>query len=224
MSVGPAGDAGGRHASRWLASVPWVVVLLGVGLLGALLLVAIVSFRGPERQAVPPPAPPMLLPTLGPTASPTPASATSPVTADPTATPTPTPSDVTPSPQPNSASPATMASAGPPAGGSGSLTARYRVQDSDRDSFEAELLVDNQTAQAREWRVELVFGGNVKGIQVSGGSGVSVETKGTGWYVVRGTSPLDAGDAAAVQLRFTRNGTGDKPGECTVNGGDCVIG
>ena len=215
----PAGEAGGRNASRLLASVPWVVVLLGVGLLTTLLLVALLSFRGSERPAVPPaPAPPMLLPTLSPAA---PASAGPTGTPSPTVTPTaspPTPSDRPTARTTASSSPRPLVASS----ADGALTARYQVTDSDRDSFEAELLVRNGTDLQQDWEVELLFTGNVKSIRVSGGSRVSVRTNGSGWYVLR--SGLGAGESELVSLRFTRNGTGDVPGRCTVNGRDCVIG
>ncbi|NJP32479.1 cellulose binding domain-containing protein [Micromonospora thermarum] len=223
MSVQPAGGTGGRTTSRVLASAPWIVVLSGVALLVVLLVTALLSFRGSERQAVPPPAPPMLLPTVDAavpaTGSPT-AVATPTTVATPTATPTRTQSATPSSPDPAVPSPRVMA------GGqtTGQVTARYAVTASDRDSFEADLVVRNGTGQARDWRVELLFTGNVKSIRVSGASGVSVSTNGSGWYVLRSTRSLGAGETASVHLRFTRNGAGEEPGQCTVNGADCVIG
>ncbi|MER6595344.1 hypothetical protein ABT214_26545, partial [Micromonospora purpureochromogenes] len=44
--------------------MPWIVVLLGAGLLAALLVFALLSFRGPEHAAAPEPAPPMYLPRM----------------------------------------------------------------------------------------------------------------------------------------------------------------
>ncbi|MBM0226718.1 hypothetical protein [Micromonospora sp. ATA51] len=72
--------------------------------------------------------------------------------------------------------------------------------------------------------MELLFTGNVKGIQASSGSGLSVTSQGNGWFVLRGTDPLGAGQSAVVQMRFSRTGSGDRPGQCTVNGNACTIG
>ncbi|MCM0674375.1 cellulose binding domain-containing protein [Micromonospora phytophila] len=194
--------------------MPWVVVLLGVGLLVALLLFALVSFRGSEQQAVPAPAPPLMLPTLPATVAPSPSE---------------TPEDLvtatlaTPSARATSR-PSVAASDQPVVRGSGRMSARYSVQDSDRNSFEASLVVRNGADRASDWRVELLFTGNVKSMQASSDSGVSVSTNGSGWYVLRGTGPLDAGESQTVSLRVGRNGTGERPGQCTVNGADCVIG
>ncbi|MEV1143510.1 cellulose binding domain-containing protein [Micromonospora sp. NPDC049799] len=200
-----------------LASVPWVVVLLGVVLLVGLLLVALLSFRGPERQPVPPPAPPMVLPTLAATAA---------VTATPSPTPTaatPTRPTATPSASSVSRTPDVLAATGPPAA-AGRVTARYRAGDNDRNSFEASLLVRNGSDAARDWRVELYFSGNVKGFQASAESGISVSADGSGSYVLRGTRALGAGDTETVGLRISRIGTWDRPDQCTVNGADCAVG
>ncbi|MEV4545850.1 cellulose binding domain-containing protein [Micromonospora echinaurantiaca] len=220
MSVRPAGDPGRHAASRVLASVPWVIVLLGVGLLTAMLVVALVAFRAPERRPVaePPPAQPLSLPSLPALPGLAPAS---PLPA------TPTPTSATPSVLATSRPPVPAGARSPrPADrADGALTASYRVTGSDRDSFTARLVVGNGTDDAREWRVELLFGGNVKSIQVSsGGAGIAVTSTGAGRYTLRGTGPLDPGQSRTLGLRFTRHGTGDRPGSCTVNGADCVIG
>lgn len=218
MSVRPAGGPGRPAASRVLASVPWVIVLLGVGLLTAMLVVALVAFRAPERRpmADPPPTQPLSLPSL-PSLPALPGLAPA----------TPTPTSATPSAQvtPRPPGPAGARSPRPADRADGALTAGYRVTGSYRDSFTARLVVGNGTDDAREWRVELLFGGNVKSIQVySGGAGIAVTSTGAGRYTLRGTGPLDPGQSRTLGLRFTRHGTGDRPGSCTVNGADCVIG
>ncbi|RKN50615.1 hypothetical protein [Micromonospora endolithica] len=223
MAVQPTGDPGDRAVSRALASAPWVVVLLGVALLVGFLLVALLSFRGSERQAAPPPAPPLLLPTLvttpGPTTGPTdrptpsrPAAASSTRRVDP-----PSPSAPrSPAPRATTGAPGDAAPAG--------VTARYRVQDDDRWSFEVELLVRNDADRPQEWRVEFYFSGDLRGLQASAESGISVSADGTGSYVLRGSRPLDGGDSEVVSVRVNRYGTWDRPDSCTVNGADCTIG
>ncbi|GGS09448.1 hypothetical protein GCM10010169_62700 [Micromonospora fulviviridis] len=222
MSGGPAEPAEAPAAPRVLTSVPWIVVLLGVGLIVGLLVIALLSLRGEERQPVPAPAPPMYLPTLGVDAT---------TSAPPTGGATDAPGSATPSPS---------ATASPSAGASrsatprptastrgvaqGAVTARYEATASDRSGFEARLTVVNGSDGGQGWRVELLFTGNVKTIEASSTSGVSVSTQGSGVFVLRGTGPLPAGQTATVRMRFGRTGTGDQPGQCTVNGAACVIG
>ncbi|WP_406042998.1 cellulose-binding domain-containing protein [Micromonospora sp. NBC_00898] len=224
MSIGHDERAGSSSAARVLTSVPWIVVLLGVSLLTVLLLVTLFALRGPERQSTAPaPAPPIYLPTMAAeTASAAPTDIP-PVAVDATASPTDSPS-VTPSPRASSARPSASASATLAAPRTGTLTARYQATASGRDYFEARLTVSNGSARGQDWRAELLFPGNVKSMQASSGSGLSVTSQGSGSFVLRGTGPLGAGQNAVVQMRFSRTGSGDQPGQCTVNGAPCVIG
>ncbi|MFI6333141.1 cellulose binding domain-containing protein [Micromonospora chersina] len=222
MSGGPAGPAEAPAAPRVLASVPWIVVVLGVGLIAGLLVIALLSLRGEERQPVPAPAPPMYLPTLGvdvpTTAPPTGATGT------PSGSATPSPS-ATASPSADASRSATpRPSTSTRAAARGAVTARYEATASDRDGFEARLTVVNGSGGGQSWEVQLLFTGNVKTIEASSTSGVSVSTQGSGVFVLRGTGPLPAGQTATVRLRFGRTGAGDQPGQCTVNGAACVIG
>lgn len=215
MSVRPAGDPPPRTASRLVASVPWAVVGIGVGLLVMLLVLALSTFRGAERAAVPDPAPPMVFPSL-PTTAAQPSTtgstrSTSSVTASPSASASRRP---TPRPSPT----ATRATSG----GSGTVTVRYQVLGSDEDAFRAELSVRNGTGASRGWQVELRFTGNVEGVRVSSSAAISLTVRGTGWYVVRG-GPLVAGASQTVTLRFTGSGAGQYPDQCTVEDGKCIL-
>ncbi|WP_446215876.1 cellulose binding domain-containing protein [Micromonospora sp. IBHARD004] len=224
MSIEQDEQAGSSSVPRLLTSVPWVVVLLGVSLLTVLLLVTLVSLRGPEQQsAVPPPAPPIYLPTVGAMATSAPPSDAPLVAVDASASPSLSASG-TPSPRASSARPSVSASGVGAAPRSGTLSARYQATASERDYFEAQLTVSNGSARSQDWQVELLFSGNVKSIHASSGSGLSVTSQGSGAFVLRGTGPLGAGQSAVVQMRFSRTGTGDRPGQCTVNGTACVIG
>ncbi|NYF60188.1 cellulose binding domain-containing protein [Micromonospora purpureochromogenes] len=211
-----------RSAPAVLASMPWIVVLLGVGLLAVLLVFALLSFRGPEQPPAPEPAPPMYLPRMPSVTSSVTPPADSPLVAV-DATPSVTVSG-TPSPRASTRRPTATPTSRAPAAGSGRVSADYQATSSDRDSFSARLTVRNTTGGAREWRVELLFTGNVKSIRASSDSGLSVRTQGTGWFVLTGTRPLPAGESAVVSMNFDRTGTGDQPGQCTVNGADCTIG
>ncbi|MEV4482443.1 cellulose binding domain-containing protein [Micromonospora coxensis] len=218
-----AARSGARSAPALLASTPWIVVLLGVGLLAVLLLFTMLSFRGAEPQAAPEPAPPMYLPRLPATPAAV-ASTDTPLVAagasrSPSVTATPSPSVTSPRP---TASPSSSRTAG--TGGSGRVTAAYRATSSDRDSFAATLTVRNGSGSAQEWEVELLFTGNVKSIRASSSTGLSVRTRGSGWFVLRGTRALPAGESAVVSMTFSRSGSGDRPGQCTVNGAACTIG
>ncbi|MET8837820.1 cellulose binding domain-containing protein [Micromonospora sp. NPDC004540] len=222
MSGGPARPPDAPAAPRGLTSVPWIVVLLGVGLLVGLLVVVLLSLRGEEQRPLPAPAPPMYLPTLGvyPTATPTAGGAT--VAATGSATPSPS---ATASPSAGASRSATpRPSTSTRAVTQGAVSARYDATASDRDGFEARLTVVNGSGRGQDWEVELLFTGNVKTIEASSSSGVSVSTQGSGVFVLRGTGPLPAGQSATVRLAFGRTGTGDRPGQCTVNGADCVLG
>lgn len=226
MSARRGRPAGETSAPRVLMSAPWIVVFLGVGLLAGLLVIALVSLRGEETPVVPAAVdPPIYLPTLGaggPSATPsrTPARPAADPTESPTASPT-----ASASPEDGatrSATPGPAASAAPR--DVGTVTARYEPTASGRNWFEARLTVTNGSGRSQGWTVELYFTGNVKSIQATSASGVSASTQGSGVFVLRSAGPLAAGRSDTVQLRFSRSGTGDRPGQCTVNGTDCVIG
>ncbi|MCI4061588.1 cellulose binding domain-containing protein [Micromonospora sp. R77] len=208
--------------SRVLASVPWLVVLLGVGLLVSLLVVALLSLRTPVRQAAPAPAPPIYLPLAPPTTSAAPTAAPLVAVGD-SASATPSRSASASARPSASVRPSTSATPAPGGSRSGTVTARYQATGSDRDSFTALLTVRNGSSAAQEWRVELLFTGNVKSIRASSSSGVSVTTQGNGWYVLRGTAPLASGGSTVVEMSFSRTGSGDRPGQCTVNGAACTL-
>ncbi|MBQ0906321.1 hypothetical protein [Micromonospora sp. U21] len=228
-----ADGAEGARAARVLASVPWIVVLLGVCALVVLLVVALLSFRTREREATSQAAPPVFLPTV-------PAAASTTATATPTPTPTgaerrtpsprPSRSSRTPSPRVSTSSPApsrTSAPAAPavPLGpADGTVTARYQVGTDGWDGDEAVLSVTNESGGALDWRVELAFDDDVRGLRVSGDSGVSVSARGDGDFVLRGTGALAPGDTRTLRLRLGWDDSGERPERCTVNGVDCQLG
>ncbi|MGC5052104.1 cellulose binding domain-containing protein [Micromonospora sp. DT48] len=234
----------GRALSRMVASAPWVMVLAGVAVLAVLLVVALLSFRGPEQPTAWSPGPPIALPTpageggesaarsttsTGPSTSQTPKTSLTPSasTGSPTSGATSTPStgaspSGTPAPTGAGASPSASA---PTAAFevAGALTVSYQVQGSGAGHFEAEMVVHNGTGQAEDWQVELRFASGVTGIRASSGPGVAVTIRGVGWYRLSGTGQLAAGAQQSVYLRFTRIGGGEYPAQCTVNGTPCGI-
>ncbi|GIJ13171.1 hypothetical protein ACFFMR_03880 [Micromonospora andamanensis] len=229
-----------------ISSAPWVVVLVGVAVLAVLLVVALLSFRGPERPVAWSPGPSITLPSAAgesaesaPTARSTTSTGPS-GSAGPTssATPSGSPTQSVGTParpvdpsrsgapaRPEASRSATASAPAAPADGGGAVTASYQVQDSGgADYFEAQLVVRNGTGRSSDWQVELRFTGGVTGIRASSGPGVSVTIRGSGWYVLSGTGALSAGAQQSVQLRFTRTGGGEYPAQCTVNGTSCGIG
>ncbi|MFE9690723.1 hypothetical protein [Micromonospora sp. NPDC005806] len=224
MSAGQDRPSGPSSAPRVLTSAPWIVVMLGVGLLASLLLVALFSLREEEPRTVGAAVdPPIYLPTAG-------AQATSAAPSDAPLAAVETPASPTPSQSvrpPATGTPARPSASPTPATltapSTGTVTAAYEATGSGRDWFEARLTVANGSGRSRSWEVELLFAGNVKSLQASSPSGVSVSNQGSGAFVLRGTGPLPSGKTAVVSLRFVRTGTGDRPGQCTVNDTDCVI-
>ncbi|GIJ24074.1 cellulose binding domain-containing protein [Micromonospora lutea] len=247
--VGDAGTVGGHALPRMIASAPWVMVLVGVAVLAVLLVVALLSFRGPEQPVAWSPGPPITLPTAAGESAESASTAHSTTTGPsvPATPPLSVPPSASVTPSGSPASSATSArptgpsrsgapgqpetywspSASAPAGstdGGGTVTVSYRVQGSGADYFEAQMVVRNSSGQSNDWKVELRFNGGVTGVRASSGPGVAVTIRGSGWYLLSGTGQLAAGAQQSVQLRFTRTGGGEYPAQCTVNGTSCGIG
>ncbi|MGW3899191.1 hypothetical protein ACWD6L_28775 [Micromonospora profundi] len=222
MAVRPDGAEGSR-AARVLVSVPWIVVLVGVCALVVLLVIAMLSFRGRERDGGPQAAPPVFLPTVPPASS----SAASPTPAAVerrTASPRPSRSTRTPSPQATTPSPGTAKTSAPPAGlapANGVVTARYQVGTSDSDAV---LSLRNESDRPVGWRVELAYADDVRGLRVSGEAGISVSAQGGGKYVVSGGASLVSGGTSTLRLRLGWSGSAQRPSRCTINGAACRIG
>ncbi|MEU4678270.1 hypothetical protein [Micromonospora sp. NPDC023737] len=219
MPVRPAGAPEPGTASKVVASVPWVVVLLGVLTLAILLLVASLSFRVREPEPAAAPGPPPVSPvppaaTSGSTAaSPTLRTSSSRAAVRPSRAVRPSPSATAPR------SPSAPRSDQPASVDGGALTATYRVRDADRNEVAAELVLRNETGHAEEWTVELSFTGRVRGLRVFGAP-VRVVPRGDGRYVLRGHGSLAQGRSVELRLRFSR---GDQLSACTVNGDECVL-
>ncbi|MEK8110104.1 hypothetical protein NKG94_48895 [Micromonospora sp. M12] len=175
----PDGTADSR-AARVLASVPWIVVLLGVCALVVLLVVALLSFRTRERDLTPQAAPPVFLPTMPAAASatggPTPAGverrSVSPRPSRSSRTPSPR-ATVTGSPTPGR----TNVLIAPPA--DDTVSAWYQVGTNGRDGDSAVLSIANPSSRALDWQVELAFDDDLWALRVSDDSGVSVRGAGT---------------------------------------------
>ncbi|MBM0205877.1 hypothetical protein ACIA47_26970 [Micromonospora sp. NPDC051227] len=224
MAVRPEGAADSR-AARVLASVPWIVVLLGVCALVVLLVIALLSFRTRERDAPPQAAPPAFLPTVPAAASatggPTPAAverrSVSPRPSRSSRTPSPR-ATVTGSPTPGRTSVLMAPSA------DDTVSARYEVGTNGWDGDAAVLAIANESSRSVDWQVELVFDDDTWTLRVSEDSGVSVRGRGHGEFVLRGTSSLDAGDSRTLRLRVGWGDSAQRPVKCTINGVDCRIG
>ncbi|MFC4017667.1 hypothetical protein ACFOW4_06885 [Micromonospora sp. GCM10011542] len=219
MAVRPAGAAGARTTTRLLAAVPWIVVLVGVGSLVVLLVIALMSFRTRENEALPPPAPPVFLPTPPAPEPPTPSAVAS--TARPLpSSPKPSRGIRVPSPRVSTRVPAPVrTTTAPPRGAT--VVAAYRIGVDDRHSSDAVLSVTNGSDRPEDWEVELVFADDPGGLRVRSESGISVSSRGDGSYELRGTSPLDPGETDTLRLWFGSDDGGEAPTRCTVNGTDC---
>ncbi|WP_410816075.1 hypothetical protein [Micromonospora sp. 050-3] len=226
MAVRPDGVADSR-AARVLASMPWIVVLLGVCALVVLLVIALLSFRTREREAPPQAAPPAFLPTVPAAASatggPTPAAverrSVSPRPSRSSRTPSPR-ATVTGSPTPGR----TNVLAAPPASADDTVGARYQVGTNGWDGDSAVLSLANESSRSVDWQVELVFDDDTWTLRLSDDSGVSVRGRGHGEFVLRGTRSLDAGDSRTLRLRVGWGDSAQRPLKCTINGVDCRIG
>ncbi|KAB1923214.1 hypothetical protein F8280_16415 [Micromonospora noduli] len=224
MAVRPDGAADSR-AARVLASVPWIVVLLGVCALVVLLVIALLSFRTRERDAPPQAAPPTFLPTVPAAASatggPTPAAverrSVSPRPSRSSRTPSPR-ATVTGSPTPGRTSVLMAPSA------DDTVSARYEVGTNGWDGDAAVLAIANESSRSVDWQVELVFDDDTWTLRVSEDSGVSVRGRGHGEFVLRGTSSLNAGDSRTLRLRVGWGDSAQRPVKCTINEVDCRIG
>ena len=203
MAVRPDGAAASR-AARVLASVPWIVVLLGVCALVVLLVIALLSFRTRERDATPQAAPPAFLPTVPAAASatggPTPAAverrSVSPRPSRSSRTPSPR-ATVTGSPTPGRTSAPDGADAG---GRHGQRPVRGRYERLGRGRGGA---VDRQRVAVGGWTGRWSWrstttpghcGWLMTRASRCGGAG-------NGEFVLRGTRSLDPGDSRTLRLR-----------------------
>ncbi|MET7672580.1 hypothetical protein [Micromonospora luteifusca] len=226
MAVRPDGAAGSR-AARVLASAPWVVVLLGVGALVVLLVIALLSFRGRERDVAPQAGPPVFLPTVPAAASatggPTPAGVER-----RSVSPRPSRSSRTPSPRATvSSSPTpgrTSAPAVPVVPAAETVKARYQVGTDGWDGDAAVLSIENESSRSVDWQVELAFDDDLRALRVTDDSGISVWGRGNGEFVLRGTRSLDPGDSRTLRLRLGWGESAERPQRCTINGVDCRLG
>ncbi|MGC4864486.1 hypothetical protein ACLQ3B_03515 [Micromonospora sp. DT53] len=226
MAVRPDGAAGSR-AARVLASMPWIVVLLGVCALVVLLVIALLSFRTRERDAAPQAAPPAFLPTVPAAASatggPTPAAverrSVSPRPSRSSRTPSPR-ATVTGSPAPGRTS-ALMAPAAP---ADDTVSARYQVGTNGWDGDAAVLSIANESSRSADWQVELTLDDDTWALRVIDDWGVSLRGHGHGEFVLRGTRSLEPGDSRMLRLRVGRGESAQRPLKCTINGVDCRIG
>ncbi|MGC4773623.1 cellulose binding domain-containing protein [Micromonospora sp. DT44] len=220
MAVGPDG-AGGPRTARVVLSLPWIVVLVGVCALAVLLVVALLSFRTREREGTPQAAPPVFLPT-------TPAAASSAPTpgglerrsASPRASRssrTPSPRATTKSPSPGATSAAALATKDP------SVSAQYKVGTDGWNATEATLSVTNESDRSVDWRVELAFADDTRGLRVSGAAGISVAAQGDGAFVLSGGESLGAGDTQTLRLRVSWDGSAQRPVRCVINGVECRL-
>jgi hypothetical protein len=215
----------GQHQERGRARtgpalrelLPWAPTVLGVCALVVLLIIAATRFTAaPEARAVPP-APPFL----------------------PVPVPTPVPPSASASPSVSSARPDRQVTAsGPsrpartserattsaPAPSPGPVSGRYRVIDSYGDAFIGEVLVANAAGRDSDWRVELRFPAAVGDLITSWVESAPQATlrRSGDSYVWTSGVPVPARGQVALRFHFSRDGSGNLPVTCTVNGRTCA--
>ncbi|SCE92838.1 Cellulose binding domain-containing protein [Micromonospora viridifaciens] len=195
MSAGQEQPSAPRVVMSW----PWIVVMLGVGLLVGLLLIALLSLRRAEHQAIEDSAPPFQLPTVGAAATSSPESEAPVVAVDVTASP-PTPLLAPPAPAP--------------------VTGQYGVASTFHDGFIGEVLLVNPGDRPSGWTVTLSFArGRLAAAWVDGAE-QGTASFADGVFTYRSGVDLAPGASARLRFQFEKTRT-TEPTSCTVNGTEC---
>lgn len=211
-----------REASGFDAAdgrvVIWVPALVGVGLLASLLLTVLAlapaagtrpldSRRSAAAVGPLPVGPPILRSAAAPAEQPSPGTTVSPPRRTGSAHPSPRPAASIP---PRTALPA-------------DVTGRYRVVNSYRTGFIAEVVVSNASGGPRPWSVRLEFASTVGVIQtfwVDSQPEPTLRRSGRA-YVFAGSVPVAARSSVALRVQFDRSGPDRGLVSCSTNGLTC---
>ncbi|GGN71690.1 hypothetical protein GCM10010112_39240 [Actinoplanes lobatus] len=126
--------------------------------------------------------------------------------------------------------PSTRPSTRPPAVGRPSspaptptVTGVYRVMAPYDREFIGEVLVTNSGAAPADWVVELVFPDEVGELRTSWVESAPQATlsRSGDRYIWRSGAPVAAGSSAPLRFQYAHTGTGGQPSSCTVNGAPC---
>jgi hypothetical protein len=225
---------------RLEALVPWVPVMVGVGIMIGLLIAAVaLSPSGPSTATGLPRSQSPTQPSgqgqslgaedgLG-------AGGTSP--SDPLTASVPMSRSVTPSRVSTATGAAGSGTAGSGGTGSGSganppapqppaatvVSGRYQVLNSYVDSFIGEVLVSNSSSSPHDWVVQLRFPSNVGSLRTSWveSQPQATLTRSGQTFIWTSTVPAGARSSVALRFQFDRTGTNSNPATCTVNGTAC---
>jgi hypothetical protein len=103
------------------------------------------------------------------------------------------------------------------------VSGRYRVLNSYVDSFIGEVLVSNSSSSPHDWVVQLRFPSNVGSLRTSWveSQPQATLTRSGQTFIWTSTVPVGAGSSVALRFQFARTGTNSNPATCTVNGTAC---
>ncbi|MBO3741264.1 cellulose binding domain-containing protein [Actinoplanes flavus] len=206
-------------------SLPWLPIVIAVGLL--LFMVVLTGFRllSPDREDVtvgaapgrtlPAPLRPAAVTSSAPTPAPSAPGARSPVVR-PSYTRLPV---RTPSTRPSTRPPAVARPSSP----APTVTGAYRVMAPYDREFIGEVLVTNAGAAPADWVVELVFPDEVGELRTSWVESAPQPTlsRSGDRYIWRSGAPVAAGSSAPLRFQYAHTGTDGRPSSCTVNGSPC---
>jgi hypothetical protein len=221
-------------SGRMDALLPWVPVLVGVGVMIGLLIAALALSPGSATTTAngsvsqSPIGPPDQGQALG-SSDGLGAGQVSP--SDPLTSPATMSGSVAPSRTPGGSAAGERGNGGSGAGVTPSAQApvvtvvsgRYRVLNSYVDSFIGEVLVSNSSSSSRDWSVRLQFPSNVGSLRTSWveSQPQATLTRSGETFIWTSTVPVNAGSSVALRFQFDRSGTNSNPATCTVNGASC---
>ncbi|GGN41162.1 hypothetical protein FHR83_002921 [Actinoplanes campanulatus] len=207
-------------------SLPWLPIIVAVGLLLFMVLVTGLRLLSPDRDDVTVEAEPGLtLPAPLRPAAVTSSAASAPApSATGSRSPAVRPSFSrlpvrTPSTRPSTRPPAVARPSSPVP----TVTGRYRVMAPYDREFIGEVLVTNSGAAPAGWVVELTFPDEVGELRTSWVESAPQATlsRSGDRYIWRSGAPVAVGSSAPLRFQYAHTGTGGRPSSCTVNGTPC---
>jgi hypothetical protein len=223
-------------SGRLDALLPWVPVLVGVGVMVGLLISTLALSASSSRTTASAPA------SQSPTDQPAQGRALGSSDGLGAGEISPPGSSNAPVPMSGSVAPSGTAGGGAPSGGRGNggsgagvsppvaqppvivvVSGRYRVLNSFVDSFIGEVLVSNSSSSPHDWSVRLRFPSNVGNLRTSWveSQPQATLTRSGQTFIWTSTVPVNAGSSVALRFQFDRGGTNSNPDTCTVNGASC---
>lgn len=207
--------------SRTLQLIPWIPTILGVIALLAVMMIAAIrltpwSSRQGPLLPVPLTAPPAQVAGQDPSSPPVLVTATSAAPSPP-----PTTTAARTGREPTANRPTTAATPTSPA--AQPVVGHYRVLQSFRNTFIGEVLIVDNSGEARDWTVVLTFPDDVGRLRRSWLESLPQPTlaRSGQTYTWRSTVPLAAHSSGALRFQFDRVGSREAPSRCLTNGSAC---